>query len=166
MQEQAFPKKAVLIIEEDPDYCELLAEAARHHDGTNETHIVHSLESAWMFLRAAHTLPHLRLPHLILLDLEPERSRQFIRRFRADPGLASIPVAMMVSSDDPKDIDACHASGANGYIVKPDTFDELVGLIAALCRHELGHKPVFVPLRPQEGDRMKLPGTEHVAEIL
>lgn len=143
MQEQTFPKRTVLIIEENPDYCELFHEAVRQPDVTNETNIVHSMESAWMFLRTAQTSPHPRLPHLILLDLEPEHSRQFIRRFRADPGLASIPVAMLVSSDDPKDIDACYASEANGYVVKPDTFDELVGLIADLCRHGLGPQQCF-----------------------
>ena len=143
MQEQTFPKRTVLIIEENPDYCELFHEAVRQPDVANETNIVHSMESAWMFLQAARTSPHPRLPHLILLDLEPEHSRTFLRRFRADPGLASIPVAMLVSSDDPKDLHTCHASGANGYVVKPDTFDELVGLVADLCRHGLGQQRCF-----------------------
>lgn len=143
MQEQTCPKKTMLIVEEDPDYYELFQEAARQYDGAHETNIVHNPESALIFLRAAQTSPHLRLPHLILLDLEPEHSRRFIRRFRADPVLAAIPVAMMVSSDDPKDITACHVSGANGYIVKPDTFDELVGLVAGLCRHGLGPTQCF-----------------------
>lgn len=143
MQKQAFPKRTVLIIEENPDYCELFHEAARQPDGIHETNIVHSMESALLFLQASQTSPHLRLPHLILLDLEPENSRKFVRRLRADPGLASIPVAMLVSSDDPKDILTCHTSGANGYVVKPDTFDELVGLVADLCRHGLGPQQCF-----------------------
>jgi len=143
MQGQTFPKRTVLIIEENPGYCELFHEAARQPDVANETNIVHSMESAWMFLQAARTSPHPRLPHLILLDLEPEHSRTFLQRFRADPGLASIPVAMLVSSDDPKDLHTCHASGANGYVVKPDTFDELVGLVADLCRHGLGQQRCF-----------------------
>ncbi len=143
MQKRASPNTAVLIIGDDPDYCELLHEAVRQHDATRETNIVHDMESALIFLHATHTSPHLDLPHLILLNLEPENSRMFNPRLHTDPGLASIPVAMMVSSDDPKDIDTCRASGANGYVVKPDTFDELVGLIADLCRHGLGPQQCF-----------------------
>ncbi|TAJ07335.1 MAG: response regulator [Nitrospirae bacterium] len=132
--------KPLLIIGDDPDYCELFHEAARRHDDANETNIVHGIESALTFLKAAQTSPHLRLPHLILLNLKQENSRKFIRRFRADPGLASIPVVMMVSSDDPKDINTCYASGANGYVVAPDTLEGLVVLIANLYRHGLGQK--------------------------
>lgn len=140
--------RGILIVEPDPSYGELLNAALHRHRGAQEATIVDSLESAMMFLRKAMTAPHCGLPHTILLDVGASRSRESVRRLREEPGLASIPVTLLVSSDDPRDITACRASGADGHVVKPDTFDELVGLIAALCRHELGHKHGFAPLRP------------------
>ncbi|MDF0644094.1 MAG: response regulator [Nitrospira sp.] len=91
-------------------------------------------EAALGFLthRASLGLP----PSLILLDwhLRRQSGDEFLRRLRARPGVATIPVVVFSTSDAAVDVSAAYTSGANGYVVKPDTFDELVRCIQAICR--------------------------------
>jgi len=79
------------------------------------------------------------LPSLILLDwhLGKQRGDEFLKRLRADHRLAAIPVVVFTTSDDHHDLSLAYASGANGYVVKPGTFDELIRCVAALCSYWL-----------------------------
>ena len=79
------------------------------------------------------------LPSLILLDLNlrGQNGCDFLKRLRADPRFAAIPVVVFTTSDDQHDLSRCYASGANGYVVKPGTFAELVHCTADLCRYWL-----------------------------
>jgi len=78
-------------------------------------------------------------PSLILLDLQlrGQNGCDFLKRLRADARFAAIPVVVFTTSDDQTDLARCYASGANGYVVKPGTFDELVHCTADLCRYWL-----------------------------
>jgi len=79
------------------------------------------------------------LPSLVLLDLQlsGQNGCDFLKRLRADPRFATIPLVVFTTSDDQTDLARCYASGANGYVVKPGTFDELVHCTADLCRYWL-----------------------------
>ena len=79
------------------------------------------------------------LPSLILLDLKLGRRNgcDFLKRLRADARFAAIPVVVFTTSDDQTDLARCYASGANGYVVKPGTFDELVHCTGDICRYWL-----------------------------
>ena len=78
-------------------------------------------------------------PSLILLDLHlrGQNGCDFLKRLRADPRFAAIPVVVFTTSDDQHDLSRCYASGANGYVVKPGTFAVLVHCTADLCRYWL-----------------------------
>ena len=78
-------------------------------------------------------------PSLILLDLKLGRRNgcDFLKRFRADARFAAIPVVVFTTSDDQTDLARCYASGANGYVVKPGTFDELIHCTGDICRYWL-----------------------------
>lgn len=79
------------------------------------------------------------LPSFILLDwhLGRQRGDEFLKRLRADSRLAAIPVVVFTTSDDASDIALAYASGANGYVVKPGTFAELIQCAGDLCRYWL-----------------------------
>jgi DNA-binding response OmpR family regulator len=94
----------------------------------------HDSDAALHFLtnRAGHE----PLPSMILLDwrLQKTRGDRFLIRLRSDARFASIPVVVFTTSDDSSDVVAGYGYGANGYVVKPGTFDELVHCTADLCR--------------------------------
>ncbi len=73
-------------------------------------------------------------PALILLDLNMPRvnGREALREIKADPELRQIPVVVMTTSQAEADISASYGLGANSYIVKPVTFDELVAVMRGL----------------------------------
>ena len=89
--------------------------------------------------RCASTGDRSGLPSLILLDLNlrGQNGCDFLKRLRADARFATIPVVVFTTSDDQHDLSRCYASSANGYVVKPGTFAELVHCTADLCRYWL-----------------------------
>ncbi len=79
------------------------------------------------------------LPSLILLDLHLGRQNgcDLLKRLRSDARFATLPVVVFTTSDDQADLaDSC-SCGANGYVVKPGTFDALVRCTTDLCRYWL-----------------------------
>jgi CheY-like chemotaxis protein len=91
------------------------------------------------------------LPSLILLDLhlQGQNGCDFLKRLRADSRFATIPVVIFTTSDDPTDLVKCYGSGANGYVIKPGTFDELVHCTGDICRYWLDRNriPHMVPTK-------------------
>ena len=71
------------------------------------------------------------------LQLRGQNGCDFLKLLRADARFAAIPVVVFTTSDDQTDLARCYASDANGYVVKPGTFDELVHCTADLCRYWL-----------------------------
>jgi CheY-like chemotaxis protein len=75
-------------------------------------------------------------PHpacVLLLDIRMPRMDgvEVLRRMKADPHLKSIPVVMLTTTDDPREIQGCYELGCNCYITKPVDFDQF----AAALRH-------------------------------
>ena len=84
-------------------------------------------------------------PSLILLDLNlrGQDGCDFLKRLRSNPRFAAIPVVIFTTSDDPHDLARCYASGANGYVVKPGTFAELVQCTGDICRYWIDRNRVL-----------------------
>lgn len=125
----------VLVIEDHPGHRELLAEALALQGFGRTSRIERRLDDALAFLEATAALPD-SLPRVILLDLKLGEGdgREWLRRLRRDRRFATIPVVILTMSDHHRDIAAAYAAGANAYVVKPDTFDDLVTMIGDLCR--------------------------------
>jgi len=72
-------------------------------------------------------------PGLILLDLNMPGidGRKTLEIIKRNSSLKTIPVVILTTSDDERDVEACYALGANTYIQKPVNFD---GLIEAMKR--------------------------------
>lgn len=84
------------------------------------------------------------LPSLILLDLHLRNQDgcDVLKRLRADARFAAIPVVIFTTSDDQHDLARCQANGANGYVVKPGTFAELIQCTTDICRYWLNRNRV------------------------
>lgn len=70
-------------------------------------------------------------PGLILLDLNMpgKDGRELLKEIKGDPGMKTIPVVVLTTSDDERDIEVCYKGGANTYIKKPV---DLEGFFAAM----------------------------------
>lgn len=73
-------------------------------------------------------------PSMMLLDLKMPRLNGFdvLNFVRSQPGLRQLPIVIFSSSDDPKDIRRAYDSGANSYLCKPHSNDDLSALLRAL----------------------------------
>jgi CheY-like chemotaxis protein len=77
---------------------------------------------------------------LILLDLNMPRKdgREALEEIRADDALSHIPVIVLTTSQADEDIAKTYKLGANSFISKPSSFDELVAITDALKQYWLG----------------------------
>jgi two-component system response regulator len=75
-----------------------------------------------------HVRAPARGPVLLMVDLNmPDMSgADVVRALKADSKTRHIPIVVFSSSDDPKDRARLYAEGASSYIVKPDTFDDVI----------------------------------------
>ena len=128
------PQDSILLIDDSPGECELFCLALKHTGLDIPLYTEQDAEAAFHFL--AHRSV---LPSLILLDwhLRNQHGGQFLKRLRADSRFATIPLVVFTTSDDASDLLNGYAHGANGYVVKPGTFDELVRCVTDLCGYWL-----------------------------
>ena len=93
-------------------------------------------------------------PALMILDLQlPRRSgHEVLEWLRAqEEGLRRLPVVILTSSREPRDINRAYELGANSYLVKPVSFDALLEMVQALEHYWLA-----LTERP-EGPRARTP---------
>jgi CheY-like chemotaxis protein len=71
------------------------------------------------------------LPNLMIMDLKMPLLDGFgvLKWLRAQPGLCQLPVLVLSSSGEPKDVDLAHELGANGYTIKPSNPGEMRGFV-------------------------------------
>jgi CheY-like chemotaxis protein len=79
-------------------------------------------------------------PGLILLDLNMPGvdGRQVLERLKASPTLRPIPVIILTTSSDTRDIEQCYALGASTFIQKPVDFDGLAAAVRAMRDYWFG----------------------------
>jgi DNA-binding response OmpR family regulator len=133
---------SILLIEDSPGECELFRLALVKVTPDIALYTEHDVEAALHFLKTQQDLPS-----LTLLDwhLRHRCGDSFLKHLRSETRIAGIPVVVFTTSDDASDINAAYVNGANGYVVKPSTFDELVHCVRDVCRFwiDLNRTPYF-----------------------
>jgi CheY-like chemotaxis protein len=74
-------------------------------------------------------------PDAILLDINmhPKSGKVCLQEIRRRPDLDEVPVVMLTTSSNERDIQDCYSKGATDYFIKPNTYQELQVLIKTLC---------------------------------
>lgn len=121
----------VLVADDDEDDCLLVVNALRKWNPAAEIRFVANGQLLMDYLNScqANDISSTKCcPNIILLDLNmPQKSgREALREIRADARLKFIPVIIFSTSSDQADINYCHEHGANSYICKSSSFEELV----------------------------------------
>jgi two-component system, response regulator len=119
----------ILLVEDNPDDVELAIHALRKEKLANSIHVARDGEEALEFLfcngiHAARSFEH--PPRLILLDLKLPKvdGMEVLKRLKADARTKSIPVVILTSSKEERDLANGYGLGANSYIQKPVDFDQ------------------------------------------
>jgi len=118
--------RPVLVVEDSHVDLDLTLRAFAKRKLGNTIHVARDGEEALAWLeRWERGEP---LPVLILLDLKLPRvsGLEVLARLKADPVSQAIPVVVLTSSSEDKDVAAAYKLGANSYIVKPVNFGKFL----------------------------------------
>lgn len=71
------------------------------------------------------------IPYLLLLDIRMPKvdGVEVLRQLKADPELRKLPVSMLTTTDDPREVARCHELGCSNYIVKPVGYEKFAEAI-------------------------------------
>ena len=129
--------KTILLVEDDPNDEALTLRAFAKQNIKNQIVVVRDGAEAldWLFVRGAHANrdPGL-IPQVILLDLNLPKVNglEVLRAVRADPRTKRLPIVLLTSSKEDRDVIAGYDLGANSYVRKPVDFAEFADAIRQL----------------------------------
>jgi len=117
----------ILLVEDNPNDVELTLRAFRKYHISNHVHVVRDGAEALEFLFCTGAYAGRRVentPKVILLDLKLPKvdGLEVLQRIKADPSTRLIPVVVLTSSREQRDIVESYQLGVNSYIVKPVDF--------------------------------------------
>ena len=87
---------------------------------------------------------------LVLLDIRMPRldGMETLRQLKANSGTATIPVYMLTTTDDPREVTRCFREGCNAYVTKPVAYDEFAETIKRLASFIMATKLPAWPVKP------------------
>ena len=130
------PLKRILLAEDDPRDVELTVNTLSEHNLANEIAIARDGVEAldYLYRRADFAQRPAGNPIVILLDLKMPRlgGLDVLKQIKTDDRLRLIPVVVLTSSRESRDLEECYRLGVNAYVVKPVRFTEFVEAVRQL----------------------------------
>jgi CheY-like chemotaxis protein len=146
------PEVVLLIAEDDEGHAELIVRNLRRAGIANKVIHFPDGQEVLDFFLARGRGPHVDddSSYLLLLDIRMPRvdGVEVLRWLKKNSTFASVPVTMITTTDDPRDIRECHDLGCSSYITKPVDYDLFVETIQTL-----GHFLKVVTIPPLAGER-------------
>jgi two-component system response regulator len=129
----------ILLVEDNPNDVELALRALKKNHLANRIHVVRDGAEALEFIFGtgaykSRSNQGYGQPKVILLDLKLPKvdGLEVLRRLKGDERTRSIPVVMMTSSREERDVVESYRLGVNSYIVKPVDFDQFTEAVRQL----------------------------------
>lgn len=127
----------ILLVEDSLEDAEMTLRALRKNNLANRVHWVTDGEQALQYLFPSHSHAErapAQAPKLVMLDLKMPKvdGIEVLRRLKEDASTRAIPVVMMTSSNEERDVMDSYRLGVNSYIVKPVQFDQFVETVAKI----------------------------------
>ena len=127
--------KRILLVEDNQNDAELTLAALSEARLGNDVFLVRDGAEALAYLRNAWEAGQASgLPAVVLLDLKMPRVDGFevVKKMKADDRFRDIPVVMLTSSGEERDVQASYKLGVSAYVVKPVAFQSFVDAIKGL----------------------------------
>ena len=141
------PPPTVLIVDDDEGHAILIRENLEAAGVQNRIEHFRDGQAVLDFFAAGQ--PRRHETYIVLLDIRMPKvdGIEVLRRMKADPELRILPVIMLTTTDDLREVERCHQLGCSGYIQKPVDYDKFAEAIRRIG--------LFVPLLlvPQVGAR-------------
>lgn len=127
----------VLLVEDSPSDAELTVRSLKKRNLANRLFHVKDGAEAVDFLFAQGAFANRRVengPKVVLLDLKLPKidGIEVLRRIKSDERTKVIPVVVMTSSREDRDLVDCYKLGVNGYVVKPVEFEDFARAVSEL----------------------------------
>jgi CheY-like chemotaxis protein len=126
----------ILIAEDDAGHARLIEKNLTRAGLHNPIVRFENGEAVLNFLFCRGAGPHraAHQPYLLLLDIRMPRvdGVEVLRQLKADAELKKVPVIMLTTTDDPREVERCHAIGCASYIVKPVDYEKFADSIRQL----------------------------------
>ncbi len=124
----------ILLAEDNVTDVMLTRKALKNAKIRNRLHVVEDGVEAIEFLRKKGKYREVPTPGLVLLDLNMPRKdgREVLAEVKRDPELKIIPIVVLTTSSNDKDVLEAYGLHANSYILKPVDFDQFCEVIQAL----------------------------------
>jgi CheY-like chemotaxis protein len=126
----------ILMVEDDPKDVELTLTALEDYNLTNEVVVARDGEEAldYLYCRGSFKMRTNENPAVLLLDLKLPKvdGLEVLQTIKSDEKLKIIPVVVLTSSREERDMVASYKLGVNAYVVKPVDFHEFVNAIKEL----------------------------------
>lgn len=122
--------RLIVLVEDNPDDEALTLRALRKNNIANQVIVLHDGAEALEFLLA----PDAPTPQLVLLDLKLPRidGLEVLRRLRSEPRTALLPIVVLTSSTEERDMLESYRRHANSYIRKPVDFEQFIDAVRQL----------------------------------
>lgn len=133
----------ILLVEDNPYDIELALRAFKKNRRTHHVFVVNDGAEALAFIFSegpfVSRTPE-SFPKVIFLDLKLSKvdGLEVLRRIKSDERAKTIPVVVLTSSREERDVKACYALGVNSYVVKPVDYDDFVETLSKLSQYWLG----------------------------
>ena len=127
----------ILLVEDNPADAEMTLRALRRNNLANKVHWVKDGEQAldFMFRTGAYADREPgTVPKLIMLDIKMPKvdGIEVLRRVKANEETRTVPVVVMTSSNEERDVVESYRLGVNSYIVKPVQFESFLETVAKI----------------------------------
>jgi two-component system, response regulator len=132
----------ILLVEDNPDDLEMALRAFRKANLPNRIHVARDGAEAldFIFCQGPHAGRKIEnAPKVVFLDLKLPKidGLEVLKRMKGDPRTMIIPVVVLTSSREQKDVVESYHLGVNSYIVKPVNFERFLAAVQELGKYWL-----------------------------
>jgi two-component system response regulator len=127
----------ILLVEDNSNDVRLTLHALRRYNLANNIHVVRDGAEALAFLFCTESYAHRNITHtpkVVLLDLKLPlvNGLEVLQRIKQDPRTRLVPVVVLTSSGEERDIVESYRLGVNSYITKPVDFEQFTEAVRSL----------------------------------